>query len=184
MTDHTARTPQWLQQARSQWKNTGAVRPSFAAEPGPDQESVWDYPRPPAVVDDTRSVEVRSAAGTIATTARSIRVLETSHPPAFYLPGDAVNGSLVVVDGRSHCEWKGQAEYLAEPESQQVIGWRYPRPYSEFAAWAGWVSFYPDRVACYVDGTRVTGQAGGFYGGWITPDVVGPFKGDPGTSGW
>lgn len=184
MADHTARTPQWLQQARSHWKNTGAVRPSFATEPASHQESVWDYPRPPAVVDDSRTVEVQGALGEIATTQRSIRVLETSHPPAFYLPGDAVSDTLVVVHGRSHCEWKGQAEYLAEPGSEQVIGWRYPRPYPEFEQWAGWVSFYPDRVACFVDGVRVTGQAGGFYGGWITPDVVGPFKGDAGTSGW
>lgn len=184
MNESRSRVPEWLHQARSHWQHTGATRPSFALEPGAGQESVWDYPRPPAVVEDHRLVEVHGAAGSIASTSTSIRVLETSHPPAFYLPGDAIGDRLAVVPGRSHCEWKGQAEYLAEPGSTDVVGWRYVQPYPEFDAWAGWVSFYPDRVACFVDGHRVQGQAGGFYGGWITPDVVGPFKGDPGTSGW
>jgi len=184
MANSSHRTPKWLEQARSHWTNRGDVRPPFAIEPDDGQESVWDYPRPPAVVEDGRTIEVRGMAGTIATTSRSIRVLETSHPPAFYLPADAVSDRLQVVAGQSHCEWKGQAEYLAEPGSTQVVGWRYPRPYPEFAEWTGWVSFYPDRIACFVDGVRVAGQAGGFYGGWITPDVVGPFKGEPGTNGW
>lgn len=184
VTGPSSRIPHWLQQARSHWENTGATRPPFAIEPSADQESVWDYPRPPTVAEDSRTVDVLGASGRIASTTRSIRVLETSHPPAFYLPGEAVGDRLVPAAGRSFCEWKGQAEYLAEPGSAEVIGWRYPKPYPEFANWAGWVSFYPDRVECRVDGHRVRGQAGGFYGGWITPDVVGPFKGDAGTSGW
>ncbi len=89
-----------------------------------------------------------------------------------------------MTSGSSHCEWKGAAEYLAVTGTVEPIGWRYPDPYPEFAEHAGWVSFYPDRAECTVDGEAVRPQAGGFYGGWITDDVVGPFKGEPGTSGW
>ena len=182
----TSKAPRWIQSARESWTNRGDQRPDFAVDPGPGQESVWDYPRPPAVVSDTRPVEVRSVDGPLlASATRSIRVLETSHPPAFYLPPYAVSpDALVPAPGRSHCEWKGQAEYVAVAGSRDPVGWRYPRPYSEFEAYAGWVSFYPGRVDCTVDGESVQPQAGGFYGGWITDDVVGPFKGEPGTNGW
>ncbi len=178
--------PEWLQTARDQWTNRGQARPSFAVEPAEGQESAWDYPRPPAVVPDQRTVEVHAPDGRLlARAAHSVRVLETSHPPTFYLPPDAVvEGALVVVPGSSHCEWKGPAQYLAVAGSTQPVGWRYPSPYEEFAAHAGWVSFYPDRVRCTVAGEVVRPQAGGFYGGWITDDVVGPFKGEPGTQGW
>lgn len=177
--------PAWLEQARNQWTNRGQGRPDFAVEPGPGQESVWDYPRPPAVVHDQRRIEVRAGALLIAASSRSVRICETSHPPSFYLPpDDVVEGTLHVVAGSSHCEWKGRAEYVAVTGSDEPIGWRYPTPYAEFAEHAGWVSFYPARVACSVDGEAVRPQAGGFYGGWITDDVVGPFKGEPGTQGW
>lgn len=177
--------PGWVQDARAQWSNTGAARPSFALEPGPGQESVWDYPRPPTFVPDTRLVEVHAPDGLVASTRTALRVLETSQPPAFYVPPDAVvAGRLVAARGRSLCEWKGEAEYVALAGAAEPIGWRYPRPFPEFERYAGWVSFYPDRIACTVDGERARGQAGGFYGGWITDDVVGPFKGEPGTSGW
>lgn len=177
--------PAWVQHARDKWENRGAARPAFAIEPGPGQESVWDYPRPPAVVPDRRHIVVRDTAGIIADTTAAVRVLETSHPPSFYLPPDSVvAGALVPVPGASHCEWKGVAEYLGRPGAAEPVGWRYPHPYAEFAGYAGWVSFYPGRVRCEVDGEPAVAQAGGFYGGWITPDVVGPFKGEPGTSGW
>jgi len=156
--------PGWLQNAREQWQNTGRSRPDFAVVPEPGQESVWDYPRPPAVVADTRIVEVRSGDIVIATTTQAIRVLETSHPPSFYVPG--------------------QAEYVALSPADTPIGWRYPSPYADFAACAGYVSFYPDAVECRVDGELVRAQAGGFYGGWITNEIVGPFKGETGTTGW
>lgn len=177
--------PSWLQAARDQWANRGQERPDFAVEPEPGQESVWDYPRPPAVVSDSRLVEVRAGSSLIATTSQAIRVLETSHPPSFYLPADSISHqALVVVPGRSHCEWKGNAEYLGlEPEGPPV-GWRYPAPYAAFEQWAGYVSFYPDAVDCAVDGEPVQAQAGGFYGGWITSEIVGPFKGEAGSRGW
>ncbi|CAN5502128.1 DUF427 domain-containing protein [soil metagenome] len=178
--------PDWLKAARDQWTNRGQVRPPFAEESGPGQESVWDYPRPLAVVPDDRLVEVRDGAGALVARAeRSIRVLETSHPPSFYLPPESlVEGALGPTGGSSHCEWKGQAEYLALAGTDHPVAWRYPRPYPEFADHAGWVAFYPDRVSCTVDGGAVRPQPGGFYGGWITDDVVGPFKGDPGTGSW
>jgi uncharacterized protein (DUF427 family) len=186
-----ADVPGWLQAARDQWVNRGGTRPPFAEEPGPGQESVWDYPRPPVVVPDHRTIEVRTADGALlARSTTSVRVLETSHPPAFYLPPEAVvPGTLVPAAGSSHCEWKGRAEYLAVAPAlvsgrAEPVGWRYPHPYPEFAAHAGWVALYPDRVACTVDGERVRPQPGGFYGGWITDDVVGPFKGGPGSAGW
>lgn len=178
--------PDWLRAARDQWTNRGQARPPFAEEPGPGQESVWDYPRPPAVVPDERLVEVRDGEGRLVARAEhTVRVLETSHPPSVYLPPDAiVPGALTPVGGSSHCEWKGQAEYVALAGTERAVGWRYPRPYEEFAAHAGWVAFYPDRVACTVAGEAVRPQPGGFYGGWITDDVVGPFKGERGTGGW
>ncbi len=178
--------PAWVRAARDKWVNIGARRPAFAVEPGPGQESVWDYPRPPAVVPDGRLVEVVADDGVIATTTGSIRVLETSHPPSFYVPAaDVIPGRLVDVPGSSsRCEWKGLAEYVAVAGTSEPIGWRYPDPFPEFAQHAGWVSFYPDRVKCIVDGEIVRAQAGGFYGGWITDEIVGPFKGEPGTAGW
>jgi uncharacterized protein (DUF427 family) len=178
--------PDWLVAARSGWTHRGRSRPPFAEQPGAGQESVWDYPRPPAIVPDARRIEVRDpAGGLVARTTRSIRVLETSHPPAFYLPPEAiVDGALVPTAGSSHCEWKGRAAYLALPGRGRPVAWRYPDPYEAFAVYAGWVAFYPDRVDCTVDGEAVQAQPGGFYGGWITADVVGPFKGGPGTSGW
>ncbi len=147
---------------------------------------MWDYPRPPALDPDARHIEVRDGEDVlVAASDRSVRVLETSHPPAFYLPPESVQtGMLTATSGQSHCEWKGRAEYLALPGSPDPVGWRYPAPYEEFEPYAGWVSFYPDRVRCTVDGEAVRPQAGGFYGGWITDDVVGPFKGEPGTQGW
>jgi len=181
----TNATPSWLQQARDQWTYRGDKRPDFAIEPGPGQESAWDYPRPPAVVADQRSVVVAGPDGEVAVATHSIRVCETSHPPSFYLPPEAiVDGALVVVGDTSFCEWKGPAEYLALAGTDEAVGWRYPKPFPEFEAWVNWVSFYPDRVACTVDGEQVRPQAGGFYGGWITNDVVGPFKSDPNAPGW
>lgn len=177
--------PSWLQQARNQWTRTGQTRPDFAHDPGEGQESVWDYPRPPAVVEDTRRVEVRQGQLIIASTNQSVRVLETSHPPSFYVPPSAIaDGILKAVPGSSHCEWKGQAEYVALSPADPPIGWRYPAPYAEFGAYAGYVSFYPDAVECFVDDEAVRPQAGGFYGGWITNEIVGPFKGEAGTTGW
>ena len=130
--------PAWLQRARDGWHNRGAERPPFAEIPGPGQESVWDYPRPPAVVADGRVIKIVHDRGLVAHSERSVRVLETSHPPAFYLPPESLNpGRLERVPGASYCEWKGSAEYLAVVGTSEPVGWRYPDPYPEFADHAG-----------------------------------------------
>jgi uncharacterized protein (DUF427 family) len=178
--------PSWLADARSGWANTGAARPAFAHEPGPGQESVWDYPRPPAIVPDRRTVVVGDPGDPIADSTRAIRVLETASPPTFYLPADDVRTDrLVRADGRSFCEWKGQARYWAIADAPgTTVGWDYPEPFGEFSAIAGYFSFYPALVECRVDGELVRAQPGGFYGGWVTDEIVGPYKGEPGTGGW
>jgi uncharacterized protein (DUF427 family) len=164
------------------------MRRPLRIEPGPGQESVWDYPRPPALVPSSSLVEVRSGDQLIASTTGSFRVLETSHPPSFYLPpDDIVAGSLRPAGGGSMCEWKGRASYwdvIAGDSIIRAAAWSYPQPTPAFASIAGFVSFYPSMVVCTVDGVVVEPQAGGFYGGWITPEVVGPFKGEPGTTWW
>lgn len=167
------------------WKYTGQVRPDFAVEPGPEQESVWDYPRPPAIVNDARRVRVMHNDICLADTTRSVRVLETASPPTFYLPPDDVNvAALDAVSGQSWCEWKGAASYLALSDSGQAVAWFYATPSERFAALARYISFYPARVACYVDDERVRPQPGGFYGGWLTDEIVGPVKGEGSTGHW
>lgn len=180
--------PDWLERARSGWKNTGSSRPDFAETPGPGQESVWDYPRPPALVPDDREVVVRSGALELARSRRTVRVLETASPPTFYVPiVDVDTEQLRPMPGRSMCEWKGEAQFWGlrhAAEGTPPVGWSYPTPFPEFAAIGGYICFYPSRVDCSVDGETVTSQPGGFYGGWVTSEIVGPWKGGPGSSGW
>jgi uncharacterized protein (DUF427 family) len=164
----------------------GTVRPAAA---GPGQESVWDYPRPPRLEPSSELVEVELGGRVVAGTTTSFRVLETSHPPTYYLPPDAfVPDVLRAADGASWCEWKGRAAYFDLVSGDVVAAsaaWTYPRPTAGFAPIAGWVAVMPGRVdRCRVDGETVLPQPGGFYGGWITSRVVGPFKGGPGTAGW
>lgn len=169
------------------WKYRGQVRPPFALAPGPGQESVWDYPRPPAIVPDARPVEVWAGKLRLAATTRAVRVLETAGPPTFYIPPDDVERSaLVRARGRSVCEWKGVATYwaLAAAPEAGAVGWSYEEPTPAFERVRGWLSFYPARVACTVGGERARPQPGGFYGGWVTDEIVGPFKGEPGTADW
>ncbi|MEZ4770464.1 MAG: DUF427 domain-containing protein [Caldilineales bacterium] len=158
-----------------------------STEPG--QESVWDYPRPPRVEPTPKSIQVVFNGVLIADTVRAQRVLETSHPPVYYLPPDDIQMQyLVPTAGRSLCEWKGHASYFTVVVGDAVAenaAWYYPRPNPPFAAIKGHVAFYAGPMdGCYVDGERVTPQPGDFYGGWITRDIVGPFKGEPGTRGW
>lgn len=158
-------------------------------QPGPGQESAWDYPRPPRVEDTTKHIKVIFNGVVIAETHRAKRVLETSHPPVYYIPPDDIKMEHLVPTSRSTwCEWKGQAAYYsATVDDRQVqnAAWSYPDPTSGFEAIKGYVAFYPHLMdACYVDGEQVQAQAGGFYGGWITGDIRGPFKGEPGTWGW
>jgi len=180
--------PPGIRAARSGWTHTGNRRPPFAHEPGPGQESVWDYPRPPIVAPDSREVLIKTGDRTLALSHRAVRVLETASAPTFYLPPEDVEETLLIpMSGHSFCEWKGRAHYFElvnGVERGVPVAWTYPEPFPEFRTLAGWYAFYPDRVACFVAGERARPQAGGFYGGWITQEVVGPFKGDPGTAGW
>ncbi len=158
-------------------------------EPGPGQESVWDYPRPPRLAGTGRRVRVEFAGLTIADSRRAFRVLETSHPPTYYIPtADLRLDLLKPAAGSSLCEWKGAARYWtieAGGRRSESAAWSYARPTAAFAAIRDHVAFYPSRVdACYIDDERVLAQPGDFYGGWITPEIVGPFKGGTGTWGW
>ena len=158
-------------------------------EPAPGQESVWDYPRPPRVESTPEHVVVRLGGVSIVDTTAALRVLETSHPPAYYLPRSAfAEGVLQPAAGTSFCEFKGLARYLSvrTPDATaERAAWFYPTPSPGYEQLADYVSLYPGLMdSCEVDGELVVAQAGGFYGGWITSRVVGPFKGEPGTVGW
>jgi uncharacterized protein (DUF427 family) len=157
--------------------------------PAPGQESVWDYPRPPRVEPTSERVVIRFGGETVADTTSAVRVLETSHPPVYYLPRAAfADGVLLAAPGLSYCEFKGEAHYLsvaAGGDLMESAAWFYPAPLAGYELLRDYVSLYPGRMdACLVDCELVEAQAGGFYGGWITSRVVGPFKGDPGTEGW
>jgi uncharacterized protein (DUF427 family) len=165
-----------------------STRPEPVA-PGPDQESVWDYPRPPRLEPLSARLVVMLAGDTIAETTRGYRVLETSHPPNYYFPlDDIAPGALERTEGRSFCEFKGRAHYYTVRRGERVEpdgAWGYDAPSAAYTPLAGHVAFYAGRMdACFVAGERVTAQPGGFYGGWITSAVVGPFKGGPGSRGW
>ena len=156
---------------------------------GPGQESVWDFPRPPSAEVTGRHVVVEFAGQVVADTRRAIRVCETSHPPVYYVPReDVVDGVLHRAGGGSWCEWKGAATYwdlLVDGRRAAAVAWSYQDPSPGYEHLRGAVAFYPGRVdRALVDGEQVRPQPGTFYGGWITDDVVGPFKGEPGTLGW
>ena len=157
--------------------------------PAPHQESVWDYPRPPRLEECTSQVEVIFGGVTVAVTRSPLRVLETSHPPNYYFPPDSVipgifRGSIKT----SWCEWKGEARYFSVVHRGKAVAdavWYYPTPLPPYEALAGYYAFYPALMeACIVDAELVLPQPGGFYGGWITSKVAGPFKGEPGSMGW
>jgi len=158
-------------------------------EPTQGQRSVWDFPRPPAIEAEPRGVTVELNGVVIASTERAKRVLETSLAPSYYIPPEDIDMSkLRKTPGvKTFCEWKGYPTYYdvaADGASAEAAAFSYDNPTESFREIAGWVSFYPGKVICRVGGDVAEPQAGGFYSGWITPDVVGPFKGEPGTEGW
>ncbi len=157
--------------------------------PGPGQESVWDYPRPPRLEPSTRHIRIIFNGVEIANSRQAYRVLETSHPPGYYLPpADLQTQYLRRTTRSSLCEWKGRAAYYTLTVGERSVAdvaWFYPQPTPAFAPIANYVAFYAGPMdACYVDDELVTPQPGEFYGGWITSDIVGPFKGGPGSWGW
>lgn len=158
-------------------------------EPGPGQESVWDYPRPPRLEDSSKELQIIFNEIIIAETRAAKRVLETSHPPVYYIPPEDLKMEhLALIPKSSFCEWKGRAGYYTVSVGDRQAtsaAWFYPNPTPAFAGIKDYVAFYPSRMdACYLDGEKVQAQEGDFYGGWITKDIVGPFKGGLGTWGW
>jgi uncharacterized protein (DUF427 family) len=158
-------------------------------EPKSGQESVWDYPRPPRIERQARRVRIVFAGVTIADSDKAWRILETSHPPTIYIPQQDIQmNHLVRADGSSFCEWKGQAQYWSvevDGLREERCAWSYASPNKRYAELKDHISFYPSRMeACYLDEELVKAQEGDFYGGWITSEIVGPFKGGAGTWGW
>ena len=178
----------WLRAAREHWRWRGDGRPPFAQAPGPGQQSVWDFPRPPRVDPEPREIVIRWGGTEVARTTRACKVLETAHPPSFYLPWADVNRALLQpASGGSFCEWKGPARYWSLVDGARRldrVAWSYPQPLAGAEAIAEAVAFYPGELDCSVGGLAVSSQPGGFYGGWVTPELTGPFKGAPGSEGW
>jgi uncharacterized protein (DUF427 family) len=165
---------------------TNSISPDPIA---PGQESVWSYPRPAVAELTTAHIVVELGGVRIADTRRAVRTLETSHPPSYYVPPDDVRpGVLVPTAGSSFCEWKGHARYfdvLGATGPRERAAWSYPDPTADFRLLRDYVAFYVAQMdACFVDGERALPQPGGFYGGWITSQVAGPFKGVPGSRYW
>mmetsp|Transcript_2589 Transcript_2589/g.2925 ORF Transcript_2589/g.2925 Transcript_2589/m.2925 type:complete len:163 (+) Transcript_2589:173-661(+) len=158
-------------------------------EPKPGQESVWDYPRPPKLEKVDKEIRVIWNGKQIANTNDAYRILETSHPPVYYIPASHIQQKYLKRNThRTFCEWKGQASYydlVDEKKQTKNAGWYYHDPVAKFSDVKDYVAFYPSKMdACFVNGEQVQAQEGDFYGGWITKDIVGPFKGGPGTWGW
>ncbi len=156
--------------------------------PGPGQESVWDYPRPPSVEPAAYPVMVQHEGVELARSKRAYVVRETSLPPSYYIPPQDVRTDLLrPATGNTICEWKGKARYwdlTIDDDTTPRVAWSYEDPTPAFRVIKGYLTFYPSKVACYVDGKQARTQAGDFYGGWITRRIVGPFKGPAGTRGW
>lgn len=152
-------------------------------------ENVWDYPRPPVLEPVTKTIKIIFSGAVIAQTNAAFRVLETSHPPVYYLPPDAFTaGTISPAEGSSFCEWKGDAVYWhikSRGKTALRAGWSYPEPTPAFINIRDHIAVYAGKMdACFVGDEVVTPQPGGFYGGWVTSDLIGPFKGAPGTMGW
>jgi uncharacterized protein (DUF427 family) len=174
---------------QAKWRNVERVRPAAVVVPGPEQESVWDYPRPPRVEPVAARVRVEFESLAIADTMRALRVCETSSPPCYYVPrADILMAHLEPSERTSFCEWKGLASYWSVRVGARFAkdaAWSYPDPDEGFEAIRDYVAFYPRRMdGCWVGPDRVTPQPGFYYGGWVTPNLVGPFKGIPGSEGW
>ncbi|MBO1046801.1 MAG: DUF427 domain-containing protein [Dolichospermum sp. DEX182a] len=157
--------------------------------PQPGQESVWDYPRPAILEDTNKHLKIIFNGIVLAETTKGKRVLETSHPPGYYIPGEDIKIEYLIATSRkSYCEWKGICEYYDISVGDKYIhnaAWKYIQPTPNFQSIQEYYSFYASLMdACYVNDELVKAQTGDFYGGWITTDIVGPFKGEPGTMWW
>lgn len=180
---------EWIEAARTGWRWRGEDRPPFAVDPAPGQESVWDYPRPPALEPVAQPIRIEIDGIVIAESTRAQRVLETASAPAIYLPVADIRMDLMRPESRGAvCEWKGPWVYwtlVTESRTVPQAGWGYTDPWDGFEPIRDHLSFYPAKFdACWLGDQRVEPQPGGFYGGWVTPEIVGPMKGGPGSQGW
>lgn len=181
------KVPEWLLKAREKWQYSGQTRPPFAEEPKPGQRSVWDFPRPPVLVPSQKEVEVQYNGIRLAVSSKALELQETASPPTYYIPAkEVVFDLLISLPLRtSLCEWKGEAHYWAlKTAPDKAIAWSYPNPFETYTALTDYVAFYPQHLDCYVNGEKAIPQPGGFYAGWITKDLSGPFKGELGTGHW
>jgi uncharacterized protein (DUF427 family) len=155
---------------------------------GRARESVWDYPRPPRIEPEERRVQVSLGGIAIADSAAARRVLETAGAPVVYVPpADVAEGALRPASGTTFCEWKGTASYfdvLGGGRAAPRAAFTYESPATGFESIASWISFYPALVECLLDAEPVEPQPGGFYAGWVTAEIAGPIKGEPGSAGW
>jgi uncharacterized protein (DUF427 family) len=164
-------------------------RPAMSTKE-PATESVWDYPRPPRLEPTARTIKIVHGGAVIAETAHALRILETSHPPVYYIPPSDIAMEYLQPSGKrsSFCEFKGFASYWnlsVSGSTSEDAAWSYAKPSAKYATLKNHLAFYASRVdECSVDGEIVVPQPGDFYGGWITSHVTGPFKGPPGTLGW
>lgn len=170
--------------AREQWRYRGQDRPPFAETPAPGQRSVWDFPRPPALEALAETLTVLAGDAVLARTGQGVRVLETAGAPTYYFPPDDVTvAALTDLEQPTLCEWKGLARNFAWGPVAPAA-WCYVRTFPEFAAIRGWFAFHPGALRCFVGDEEVLPQPGGYYGGWVTPDLAGPIKGGPGSGNW
>ena len=174
---------------RDTWRGFPRARPPAIVMPGPGQRSVWDFPRPPRLEPVELPVRVELGGRVIARSERAVRICETASPPGYYIPpGDVDPEALLPSSRSSFCEWKGEAHYWTVRAGDRLAkdaAWSYPDPYPEFAAIREFLAFYPRRMdGCWVGEERVEPQPGFYYGGWVTRDLTGPFKGVPGSEGW
>lgn len=180
--------PKSLKLARAQWLWRGKERPPFAEIPEQGQISVWDFPRPPEIIREHREIEIHWGPTLVARTNGAWAVRETSHPPTFYLPmSDVIDALLRPAGQGSFCEWKGPALYWDLVNGEHCltrVAWSYPQPLAGAEPLSDCIAFYAHQLHCTVGGAPVVPQSGGFYGGWITPDLSGPFKGEPDSSDW
>jgi len=171
------------------WRNFKRGRPVEIVPPGPGQESVWDYPRPPAIQAVDQRIHVVFNREVIAESTNSLRVVETAGAPVYYIPPEDIKmGYLHPTHHSSFCEWKGTAKYWnvkVKDRETNNAAWGYPRPESGYEPIAGFLAFYAQKMdACYVGNELVTPQPGKFYGGWVTANLVGPIKGESGSESW
>lgn len=177
------------EQERARLRAVSRQRPDNIPVPGPGQESVWDYPRPPRVEPVNRMLTVEFAGTTLAKTTRGLRVIETAGLPVYYFPPSDVR--LDMLEGtacQTLCEWKGMASYWTvrmDTRMAEYASWSYPEPDPAYHSLKDFLAFYPGLMdGCYVGDLWVAAQPGSYYGGWITPDILGPFKGAPGSESW